>query len=296
MNTNVYEIVFAGLAIVLALLALIGGARRGLLPELLALGSILLGALLAGEWGGLWGTDLAETVSLGGSGVSRFLVWLALLLVPVALIGYLAGWLLPAVRPARWWYRAGGALLGLVNGATLATYILRAWYYTAVDKPTADALLADPVTRPLLDWPGWWPLVVVLLAALVVLIGALARLARPRPRPVAAPGPVPIPAPPPPATAPVPVSPPRRESLSLSGAPVAPLQPGPGASLPPAPATTVVPVSRPADVTAVTPAQAPTSAPIAPAVDDGTKRCRTCGKELPAGAAFCTNCGTPVEG
>ena len=85
--------------IIVGLVFLIGGVRRGPLAEGLALASIVLGALLMVEWGDVWGTDLAETVPLGPAGVTRFIVWLVLLLAPVVIIGWGGSLLLPRLQP-----------------------------------------------------------------------------------------------------------------------------------------------------------------------------------------------------
>jgi hypothetical protein len=84
----------------------------------------------------------------------------------------------------------------------------------------------------------------------------------------------------------------------------------------PAPATSVIPAASGTSRSASKEAAAPASLPVRPAVSsssapvtaagDGNgvprrepaandeRRCRTCGKVLAPGAAFCPNCGTPV--
>jgi hypothetical protein len=289
--------------IIVGLLFLVGGVRRGPLAEGLTLAAIVLGALLMAEWGDVWGTDLAETVPLGPAGVTRFIVWLVLLLAPVVIIGWGGSVLLPRLQPMRIWQRVVGALLGLVNGMALVAFVLRAWYYTGADRNATSGLLADPVAVFFLNWAGWWPLVILLggvgamLAGLISGAGRPQRttppLVRPEPLPVSPPGttaPVPAPSTPLPPPRPVPDS-------SLSGSPVAPTRPVP--VTPPAPpAPKAAPPSSPPPSPPPAPPTNGTGSPAAaspPVNGAGGLRCRTCGKPLLPGAAFCTNCGTPVE-
>jgi hypothetical protein len=288
--------VLDAILVIVSLALLVGGLRRGPLAEGLTLGAILLGALLMAEWGNVWGTDLGEQIALGSAGLDRFVVWLALLLVPTLVIGYGGALLLPALQPMRIWQRLLGGLLGLANGMALGAFVLRAWYYTAAGVNPANSLLADPLTAFFLNWAGWWPLALLAVGIGAVLAGVLAGALRPRKR-VA------------PMSRPVPVT-------TTTAAPSAPSQAAPTQAVPIAPPISGNPVTppRPAPVVADRPAPAPASSAAAPPVPrpssdgpgtapapaatpngTGVKRCLTCGKVLPPGAAFCTNCGTPVE-
>jgi hypothetical protein len=284
--------------IIVGLVFLIGGVRRGPLAEGLALASIVLGALLMVEWGDVWGTDLAETIPLGSAGVTRFIVWLTLLLAPVVIIGWGGSVLLPRLQPMRIWQRIVGGLLGLANGLALAAFVLRAWYYTGADRDATSGLLADPVALFFLNWAGWWPLVILLGGVGALLAGLVSGAFRPQRTtpPLVRPAPVPVgppstssssapssPAPPAPTPRPAPEPP-------ISSKPVEPTRPVPVAP-PPSPAPSYTASPRPASP----PTNGSDNAPPPAGSAAVGQRCRTCGKPLLPGAAFCTNCGTPVE-
>jgi hypothetical protein len=281
--------------IIVGVLFLVGGVRRGPLAEGLALAAIVLGALLMVEWGDVWGTDLAETLPLGTVGVTRFIVWLTLLLAPVVIIGWGGSVLLPRLQPMRLWQRVVGALLGLANGLALAAFVLRAWYYTGADRNATTGLLADPVALFFLNWAGWWPLVILLAGVGAVLAGMISgafrapRKTPPVVRPAPLPGNAPLSSS---STTPVPARPASEPPSSSS--PVAPTRPVPVVTpAPSAPAPSPYTTPPPAAPATNGTGGAAAATPAAPAA--GGLRCRTCGKPLLPGAAFCTNCGTPVE-
>ena len=293
------EYVLDAILIIVALAFLIGGVGRGPLAEVLTLGAILLGALLMAEWGALWGTDVAEMLNLGDVSMTRFVVGILLLVAPVAIIGYGGAWLLPRVQPVRWWHRALGGLLGLANGVALGALALRHWYNINLESNPGSLgpLLTDPITLFYLNWAGWWPLALLAVGIGAVLVGLLTGAFRPQKAPV--PKPRPAPATPAPETRSVPLptsSGPATPAPGLNGPPaLLPSRPAPApAELPTA--VTPVPVPPPprpeaprsGDGVAPTPGPAPTTA-------GSVKRCLTCGKVLAPGAAFCPNCGTPVE-
>jgi hypothetical protein len=168
-------------------------------------------------------------------------------------------------------------LLALFNGAAILAVLLRNWDYS--QGATGSPLRTDTVTRFFLEWAGWWPLLLALGGIVAVAVSVLRR-----PRRVTPAAPVTLP----PITA--------RET--------------------PAPATSVIPAASGASRPASKEAPAPASLPVRPAVSSSTvpaipvgdgngvprrepaasdeRRCRTCGKVLAPGAAFCPNCGTPV--
>jgi hypothetical protein len=264
------------LAVVLLLFVLVG-ARRGPWPEVVALGGLLLGALLADEWGEAWGNDLGSALGFLGPVGARMIVRSVLFLVPLIAVGYGGALLLPRLGKPSVRARLIAALLALFNGAAILAVLLRNWDYS--QGATGSPLRNDGVTRFFLEWAGWWPLLLALGGIVAVAVSVLRR-----PRRVTPAAPVTLP--------PVPA----RET--------------------PAPATSVIPAASGTSRSASKEAAAPASLPVRPAVSsssapvtaagDGNgvprrepaasdeRRCRTCGKVLAPGAAFCPNCGTPV--
>jgi hypothetical protein len=266
------------LAVVLVLFALVG-ARRGPWPEVVALGGLLLGALLADEWGEAWGNDLGSALAFLDPVAARMIVRSVLFLVPLIAVGYGGALLLPRLGKPSVRARLIAALLALFNGAAILAVLLRNWDYS--QGATGSPLRNDAVTRFFLEWAGWWPLLLALGGIVAVAVSVLRR-----PRRVTPAAPLTLP--------PVPA----RET------------PVPTTSAIPATSGTIRPASKEA------PAPAPVSLPVRPAVSSSTppvtpagdgngvprreaaasdeRRCRTCGKVLAPGAAFCPNCGTPV--
>ncbi|HEX6607122.1 MAG TPA: CvpA family protein [Chloroflexia bacterium] len=270
------------LVAVLVVFALVG-ARRGPWPEVVALGGLLLGALLADEWGEAWGNDLGSALGFLGPVGARMIVRSVLFLVPLIAVGYGGALLLPRLGKPSVRARLIAALLALFNGAAILAVLLRNWDYS--QGATGSPLRNDAVTRFFLEWAGWWPLLLALGGIVAVAVSVLRR-----PRRVTPPAPVTLPAP-----------------LGAS-------KEGPAPAIP-APAGSTIPATSGAPRPASKEAPAPASLPVRPAISstppatpagDGNgvprrepaasdeRRCRTCGKVLAPGAAFCPNCGTPV--
>ncbi len=269
------------LAVGLVIFALVG-ARRGPWPEVVTLAGLLLGSLLVDEWGDPWGTDLSSLFSFLGTGGGRLIVRGLLFLIPLLAIGYGGALLLPP--HGRWSgrVRLAAAGLALFNGAAIFAELLRIWDYS--QPGPGSALRDDPVTLALLQWAGWWPIVLAAGGIIAVLVAGLTR-----PRGAGAPAPAPTPAP-------RPVSSPTGTAVypppPASGAPALASRPGGDGTATPPPAPSplpsrpAAPPTRPVETVAATPGPA--------AGTSGEERCRTCNQVLKPGAAFCPNCGTPV--
>jgi len=268
----------AGFIVILIVFAL-AGLRRGPWPEVVALGGILLGALLADEWGDVWGRDLAASVGALGAQGAQMVARGALFLLPLILVGYGGAVLLPRLGRLSPRARLVGAGLGLFNGAAIVALLLRNWQYS--QGVATGPLMTDPVGRALLEWAGWWPLVLALGGILAVISAVVRRAGRATP-------PVPV-SQPSPATSGIPTTTPA-PAPKPSIDPYAPISPTPASSAP----TATIP-TRPASNGGGGGGGA-SSAPVAakPARDADKRLCRTCGYALAPGAAFCPNCGTPV--
>jgi hypothetical protein len=113
-----------GAAVALMLLLGFVGFRRDLRRGVMALGGTLLGAILVGFWAAPWGQSLAAR--FGGD--TQRLVFIAsclIFLFSVLVIGYGGGLLLGPKERVPMPRRVAGALLGVLNGALVAAYLLR---------------------------------------------------------------------------------------------------------------------------------------------------------------------------
>ena len=113
--------IIVGLALAIGAL---NGARRGALKEGMALIGVLLGALLVTFWAERWGVTLSRATNWRPE-LGQWAATLAVLWGTALFSGYGSAALLPR-RPGGmpWTLRAGGALLGLVNGGLLTGFTL----------------------------------------------------------------------------------------------------------------------------------------------------------------------------
>ena len=150
----------AGFIIILIVFAL-AGLRRGPWPEVVALGGILLGALLADEWGDVWGARPGR--QRGGARRAGRADGGARRAVPAAADrgglwrGGAAATAGAARARARGW-RARG------SGCSMARRSSRCCCATGTTARACATgpLMTDPVGRALLEWAGWWPLLLAL--------------------------------------------------------------------------------------------------------------------------------------
>ncbi|MGI8586909.1 MAG: zinc ribbon domain-containing protein [Chloroflexia bacterium] len=277
-----------GLLVALVLFAF-AGVRRGAWPEVVTLGGLLLGALLADEWGEPWGGDLAGMAGFLGPSGARMVVRGLLFLVPLLVVGYGGALLLPkGNRPGRA-ARLGGGLLGLFNGSAILGLLLRNWHYS--QGASGSPLTTDPITNAFLEWAGWWP---VLLAAggLVAVLTAVVR--RPRTAPKPAPQPVVAASVTGGVPSPTGYSPAYASTDPFAGMGNTQYSPGASASPSAAPPDNGTRAAQPSATPVASATAAEPPLPTPRPVGSGTRRCRTCSEPLAPGAAFCTNCGTPV--
>ncbi|HEY0071845.1 MAG TPA: CvpA family protein, partial [Chloroflexia bacterium] len=128
-STN--DILAAALPIVLAVIFGILGAVRGFRREAIVSGSIVLGVLIVEQWAARWADDLYGMYT----GASREWQQVALSMVVLSLVVLVLGYGLGTLtgrRPLSGGSRAGGLLLGLVNGSALGGWLLR-YIYLSLD-------------------------------------------------------------------------------------------------------------------------------------------------------------------
>ncbi len=198
------------LAVGIGLLGLIGLAR-GVRAGLVAIAGTLLAAVLIDLWNQRLGAWIREMLRPELPALPTFLLVAAVFLLTVAIIGYGGSALLPRApaqsRSRQALDRVVGGLLGALNGALIASYLLRfadaAWASGAV----ADLLATSPMARVLLLWLPWFMLALVVSTGAMVVIRGVAGFVRTRR--TAPPPPAPVPSPQP-AVAPAVTLPPSR--------------------------------------------------------------------------------------
>ena len=150
------------------------GLWRGVLREWVALIGIALGLLLANEWAGPWGGDLAAQTGLKPE-MGAFIVGAALFLGATLLIGYGGGAALPFRPDLTWTNRLLGALIGLGNGVLILSGMLRLMQRHLFDDQPDSLLLGTALSRFLIDYVGWAELVLFFTLALCVVISLFRR-------------------------------------------------------------------------------------------------------------------------
>ena len=184
--------ILVGLALVVGVL---NGARRGPIKEGMALMGVLLGALLITLWAERWGGVISRQTGWR-PGIGQWVAMLVLLWGTALLAGYGSVALLPR-RPERLSpvLRAGGALLGLLNGGLLIAFTLRYTQLLVYGESAATRRMTwiqmSPASRFLVErldlillGIAW----VVAFASLgVTLVRLVGRLVSPQPRPTRGP-------------------------------------------------------------------------------------------------------------
>lgn len=197
-----------GLTIVIAVgLVILGlvGLIRGVRPGLVALAGTMLAAVLLDLWQERWATWVRETFRPEQPALPIFLVFTALFLLVALLVGYGGGILLPRrspkLPPPGILERLLGGLLGALNGAMIAGYLLR--YAEAIwPDDTIAALVAASVPATTLNaWLPWFMLALVGATGVFVLFRTVLRFMQAINTPPLAAAPAPRPATPPPSPA-----------------------------------------------------------------------------------------------
>lgn len=153
------------LVLVVVLLAAVG-AYRGGLREAFSAAGVVLGALLAAEWGDAWGGWLAENSSLSVGGAD-FVVSVGLLVIATATVGYGVG--------AAFNYHPGpggrmfGAALGAGSALVAIAYVLT-WLRNDVFQGDEPGVIAETVLARMLDGGAG---AVLLVASVGVVLGAI---------------------------------------------------------------------------------------------------------------------------
>ena len=155
---------FDGLLVLIVLLFVPFGVRRGVAKEGFVSGGLLLGSLLAAAWAAEWADDLGGIYDLGQA-TSRLIIAVGFLAAGVLLLGYGGGAALGRIRQGIL-ARIAGGLLAAVNATVLLGFLLAQieTYLVATGDAALldDGVLAETLLREF-DW--------VLLGAAGILAG-----------------------------------------------------------------------------------------------------------------------------
>ena len=310
------------LMVLLSLLGLLRGAGR----EIVVAAAITLGALIVQQWATdeRWAKDLNDMSPGMSVGWAHFMLGLVILSATTLFVGYLLGNRL-VDRPVSASTRLMGGLLGALNGAAIAGWILR-YAYVGLD---ARQLTENSVSQGFMIWAGWFPVVLAVLGTLYALLSPLRRARAAVERPSAASDWTPTPV----TTTTTTASDTRTLPAGTGAATVAlPVTSGNATTSAGQPATEPVPMwERPRAATpeervtepvslqssssasqeaswlggkepesGAIPAPGTTALPITDGNNEDLSRpssreesvCSNCGSAMLPGAAFCTNCGT----
>jgi uncharacterized membrane protein required for colicin V production len=150
------------------------GMWRGALREWVALVGITLGTLLAAEWAGPWGGDLAGQTGLDAP-LGAFIVGVSFFLGSTLLIGYGGGAALPYRPDLTRANRILGALIALGNGMLILSGVLRLMQRHLFGDQPDSLLVGTTLSRFLIDYVGWAQLLLLGTLLLCVAISALRR-------------------------------------------------------------------------------------------------------------------------
>jgi uncharacterized membrane protein required for colicin V production len=174
-------IVLAATIVVLTLVGLVRGVRRGLL----ALAGTLLAAVLVELWNERLVEWLRSTLRPEQPALPVFLLITSLFLFTALIVGYGGSVLLPRPDPqakqaAAIVDRPIGALLGALNGALIGSYLLRYAEDVWVDGSVGELVAASPVARVLALWLPWFVMAMVGATTIFVLLRVFTAFVRGR--------------------------------------------------------------------------------------------------------------------
>jgi membrane protein required for colicin V production len=143
------------LLVVIAIATLLG-LRIGIIKAVLSLAGVIIGVILAGRFYVPLSEQLTFIPHAGGAKIVAFAIILVVVMIIAGVAASLLKWAASVVMLG-WVNHLGGALFGLVLGATLCGALLATWvHFLGIGETIADSALA----RVLLDY---FPMVLALL-------------------------------------------------------------------------------------------------------------------------------------
>lgn len=160
----------------LLLLFLPLGFWRGLWREMITSVGILLAAATTLMWTGVWASLLANVLQTDQP-TRQLIAQLIGFLAITVLVAYGSGLLPMRMDSGTFWTRLMGALVSLINGSVIFSFILQFvyYYYTAL-RVQPNPVSASAVAWNLANWAGWFYMLLALLGLAAVALSALARI------------------------------------------------------------------------------------------------------------------------
>jgi uncharacterized membrane protein required for colicin V production len=156
----------------LALVFAVFGLLRGAWREAIVSAAIVLAALINKQWAERWATDLNETFTAFGRAQTEFLLSVLIMVLVVVVVGYILGSALIKGKPSAT-SRLLGGLLGLLNGASLAGWLLLSAYVSLDGAQPTSPIYQSSVGQGFMIAAGWSPVALAVIAAIVALIAPL---------------------------------------------------------------------------------------------------------------------------
>ncbi len=152
------------------------GFWRGLWREILTSVGILLAAVTTLMWTGIWARLLASVLR-ADQPTAQLAAQLTGFLAITVLVAYGIGLLPLRIDSSALWTRLLGALVSLINGSIIFSFILQFiyYYYTAL-KVQPNPVNASAVAWNLANWAGWFYMLLALLGLAAVALSAVARI------------------------------------------------------------------------------------------------------------------------
>lgn len=152
------------------------GFWRGLWRELLTSIGISLAALTTIIWTSTWSRLLSGLLRVDQPS-AQLMTQMAGFVAITLLVGYGSSLLPLRIRNGNLWIRLLGALVGLVNGSIILSFILQfIYFYSVATGPQQNPVTTSMVAWNLANWAGWFYLAVALLMILLVALSALVRV------------------------------------------------------------------------------------------------------------------------
>ncbi|HEX9989599.1 MAG TPA: CvpA family protein [Chloroflexia bacterium] len=158
----------------LALVFAVFGMLRGAWREAIVSAAIVLATLINKQWVERWAGDLNELSSGIGRDQAEFWLSVLIMVLVVVVVGYILGSALIKGKPSAT-SRVLGGLLGLLNGAALAGWLLLAAYVSLDGAQPTSPIYQSNVAQGFMIAAGWSPVALAVIAAIVALIAPLRR-------------------------------------------------------------------------------------------------------------------------